>query len=148
MSHFTRIQTKMIDEQAAMAALEELGCTIEVHKVAKQLNNDYSAARAQNMKAHIIVRQSGTDFGLLRTEQGLEIVTDPYFIEARSLAQKLPAAYAKQVVIRKAQELGDEFTVAERTENGVFAGYTIIVEKAVELLAGSSMVSSHLSIGN
>lgn len=149
MSHFSKIKTKMTNENAAIEALRELGYKPTIHAKPVRLNNTYGGARRQKMKAHIVVSSDqlgqGTDFGLLRHDDGsYEIVTDTYFSRAEDLVKKLPAVYAKQVVIQKAIELGDEYTVNERFEDGVFAGYTIVVDKVPDLLAGHSSVSSQL----
>jgi len=150
MSHFSTIKTRIVNQAAAIAALEEMGYTVEVHKRPVTLSNRYSAARQQKMKAHIVVSSAqlgcGTDFGLLRQVDGsFEIVTDTFFEPARILAERLPSAYAKHTVIQQAQQLGDEWTVQEVFENGVFAGYTVVIEKAEQLLAGQTLNVSRLT---
>lgn len=157
MSHFSKIQTQIKNQEAAIAALKALGYTdVEVHKVPVGLNNAYSAARRQKMKAHIVVRSvdhhytgnTGTDFGLLRQKDGTyEIVTDTFFSNARSLANRLPSEYAKQTILMTARLEGDEYTVEEVYENGVFAGFKIVIEKAPQLLAGQTMNTSRLTVG-
>lgn len=148
MSHFSKVKTQMTDEGAILAALRELGYSFQVHEKPVCLNNNFSGARRQGMKAHIVVSLPGTDFGLLKTKDGYAVITDTYFMEALTLSQRLPMEYSKQVIIRQAALLGDEYTVAERVENGVLLGYQIAVEKAPELMAGqSTLTNSRLLVG-
>lgn len=150
MSHFSKIQTRIVNQAAAIAALEEMGYTVEVHTKAVILDNNYATARRQKMKAHLVVDRGqlgwGTDFGLLRLNDGsFEIVTDTFFEQARSLANRLPAEYAKQTIIQQAQQLGDEYTIQELFENDVFAGYTVVIEKTPQLMAGQTLNTSRLT---
>jgi peroxiredoxin family protein len=143
MSHFTQVKTKMTNERAIVAALEEMGYEVEVHQTAKKLNSRYRAARQQKMKANIILRETAVDFGLLLTEDGTyEVIGDMMYERIRTIANRLPMNYAKQVIIQQAQALGDEYTVVQ-----TMTGYTITVDKTPQLAIGQSSITNQLFVG-
>ncbi|MBW4514537.1 MAG: DUF1257 domain-containing protein [Timaviella obliquedivisa GSE-PSE-MK23-08B] len=148
MSHFSQIKTKMTNERAIVAALEEMGYKVEVHQTAKKLNSRYSAARRQKMKANIILRETAVDFGLLKTEDGTyEVIGDMMYFQIQMIAQSLPMHYAKQVIIQQAEELGDEYVVVPNFVNSQLQGYTITVDKTPQLAIGQSSVTNQIFVG-
>ena len=73
MSHFSRIETKIVDQAALVAALADLGYTAEVHENGVPLKGFLGDSREQ--RAHVVVprRQVGrlsNDLGFERTADG------------------------------------------------------------------------------
>jgi hypothetical protein len=154
MSHFSQLKTKMNDPVAIIAALEELGFkNIEIHEKPKMLNSIWSAARQQQMTAHIVVN-TGVDGSELRSEFGFlqdddktyQMIGDRYYQSINDTFERLPMLYGKHVVLAKARELGHQCTVTETIENGRVVGYSIAVEQPTRI-GRSTVGQSRLSIG-
>lgn len=73
MSHFSRVQTKIVDQDALVHALADLGYTAQVHEMPVPLQGFLGDAREQ--RAHVVIprRQVGrlsNDIGFERTADG------------------------------------------------------------------------------
>lgn len=150
MSHFSRIKSRMTNEAAIVAALEEMGYQVQIHENPIKMDSDFSS---ENKEATIVVslfqqklyvgRYRKSKIGFAKGEDGVyEMIADTWFDEAQTVLGAIPALYAKHVVIQQAQALGHPYTVQERMENGEFAGYSIEVEVGLDPnLVGKSSVS-------
>ncbi|MGD2184327.1 hypothetical protein WB391_24815, partial [Lusitaniella coriacea LEGE 07167] len=78
MSHFSAIQTQLIDKEALVRGLQSLleqhqiAASLEIHEEAVELHSDYD--RADTAFAHLVLRRHSLgamlDLGFLQTEQG------------------------------------------------------------------------------
>lgn len=123
MSHFTRIKTKLVDADAIVAALADVGYPrVEVHAEAVPLYGYQGDLREQT--AEIVVRRkhvgrASNDIGFKRQEDGtFEAIVSGYDRpqHGEPWLQKLTQRYAYHLVQREVREQG--FTVIqEQTEN-------------------------------
>ena len=109
MSHFTKVQTKIIDLVALKRALDELGW--------KYTQNEQGVTvrgyRGQTTKAEICIDMGKYDIGVVKTEDGTyELVADWWGVETtkgikeEEVVKEINAKYAYQRVVAAVEEQG------------------------------------------
>lgn len=124
MSHFTRIQTTIVDQGALVLALADAGYEAQVHEEPVRLHGFLGEGRDQ--RAHVVVpkRQVGwasNDLGFERTSDGTFRAWisdfDARKHDSRWLAQ-LTQRYAYHVTVHKLTQQSFEVVGQEQREDG------------------------------
>lgn len=119
MSHYSKIQTKIVERDALCAALKDLGYTnIEVHEQAQGLYGYKGDLRPE--KAEVVIRRkyvghASNDIGFRRTQDGTwEAIVSEYdqVYLGQDWVDRVCQKYAEHAVLAKLEAQG--FEVCER----------------------------------
>lgn len=125
MSHFTTIKTRIVDSQALVAALNDVGFNqVEAFDAAQPLIG--FAGRSSQQKAEVIIRKKVvgnlcSDLGFKRDADGtFDLVIDDYDTQeySQKWLDKLTQRYAYHVAKTKLEEQGFSLVAEETGERG------------------------------
>jgi len=125
MSHFSKIETQLVDEECLKKALEDLGCAFEA-------GGQVRGYGGQKTRADLVIRQeAGYDIGFVRAGDRYEMVADLWGLkmDKDEFLQRVVQRYAYHAVMEQAAT--ESFTVVseEETEDG---SIRIVCERQLE----------------
>ena len=114
MSHFTKIETQLVDEENLQKALEDLGVPFE-------RNAQVRGYAGQETRADFVVRQPNEyDVGFIRNGETFELVADDWGlkIDKDEFLNQVMQRYAYHAVVEQAKTEGFTQVREETTADG------------------------------